>query len=198
MKNEIISREDAKSMGLVHYFTGKSCKHGHISRRIVSDTHCCDCLKEKGARYRKENAAEVRCILQKWYERNAAKVSEQGARYRAENVEKIKASHKKYRSKNLHVARVTRLNRRAAELNATPNWDRELTEFVALEAGKLAQSRERATGIPWHIDHMIPLQARVVCGLHVWNNLQVIPAVLNLSKANRLMLTQPGEWVRHV
>jgi len=63
----------------------------------------------------------------------------------------------------------------------------ELTSFVFQEAYCLARQREKCTGFKWHIDHIIPLNGENVCGLHVWNNLRVIPAVLNLSKGNKEM-----------
>ena len=61
----------------------------------------------------------------------------------------------------------------------------ELTEFVYSEAYDLAKKRGQLTGFKWHIDHIIPLNGKFVSGLHVWNNLQVIPASINLSKSNR-------------
>lgn len=62
----------------------------------------------------------------------------------------------------------------------------ELSELVSEEAYDLAKLRELDTNVKWHVDHIIPLNGRNVCGLHTWNNLQVIPAVVNLSKGNRV------------
>ena len=39
----IINKKDAKAAGLDSYFTGKPCKHGHISIRRVSNGHCVEC-----------------------------------------------------------------------------------------------------------------------------------------------------------
>lgn len=66
--------------------------------------------------------------------------------------------------------------RRAAELQAIPKWaDLNLIdEFY----------KNRPIG--YHVDHIVPLQGKEVCGLHVVNNLQYLPAKENLMKANKL------------
>lgn len=74
--------------------------------------------------------------------------------------------------------------RRAVKRNAVPNWLTEWDEFVIDELYDLAQKRTKTTGILWHVDHIIPLQSKLVCGLHVPANLQVIPAKDNLRKGN--------------
>jgi hypothetical protein len=46
MKNDmaLISRGEAIERGLVRYFTGSECKHGHTSERYTITGGCCDCL----------------------------------------------------------------------------------------------------------------------------------------------------------
>ena len=56
----------------------------------------------------------------------------------------------------------------------------------------LAQLRTKATGIVWHVDHIVPLQSPIVCGLHAETNLQVIPGVMNVGKGNRFWPDMPA------
>lgn len=76
-----------------------------------------------------------------------------------------------------------------------PAWFSELDEFCIRECIRLCRDRLAATGIKWHVDHMIPLRAKVASGLHVGSNLQVIPAFLNGWKKNKMELTMADEWL---
>lgn len=108
---------------------------------------------------------------------------------------------KREKQSSYNKANADRINydnawRRAQRLNAIPKWFGELDQFVIEQAFTLARERTDATGYEWRVDHMVPLQARDVCGLHVWNNVQVIPQSLNLWKKNNLVLIHPNEWLR--
>jgi len=72
-------------------------------------------------------------------------------------------------------------NRRAAKRSALPLW----ADKVAI-AGVYQTAKEMSErfGEAWHVDHEIPLQHDLVCGLHVHQNLKAIPASENLSKSN--------------
>lgn len=74
-------------------------------------------------------------------------------------------------------------NNRATRAKAARFHD-ELTQLVTQEAHDLRKLRNEITGIEWHVDHVIPLKGREVCGLHIWSNLAVIPKILNLRKSN--------------
>lgn len=65
-------------------------------------------------------------------------------------------------------------NRRALKLKATPSW-------ANLDIIKLVY--EYAEGD--HVDHIIPLQGELVCGLHVESNLQYLTALENKQKSNK-------------
>lgn len=64
-----------------------------------------------------------------------------------------------------------------------PPWaNPKAIRAVYAEAKRLTD----ATGIPHHVDHIIPLQGELVSGLHVETNLRAIPAVDNLRKHNKV------------
>lgn len=49
------------------------------------------------------------------------------------------------------------------------------------------------TGEPHHVDHIVPLTSDLVCGLHVQDNLQVLPQRLNQIKKNSWWPDMPTE-----
>jgi hypothetical protein len=74
--------------------------------------------------------------------------------------------------------------RRAKKLKATPDWlTEEQREFIS-NLYKFRSNISGVVGREYHVDHIVPLQGRNVCGLHVPWNLRVIPAEQNLSKGN--------------
>lgn len=58
----------------------------------------------------------------------------------------------------------------------------ELSSLVLTEAVKLCSMRKSATGINWHVDHIVPVSKG---GSAEFDNLQVVPAYWNQSKSNR-------------
>ena len=91
------------------------------------------------------------------------------------NKEKISIVKNQHYIKNKSVYIAAAAKRRATKLQATPKW-------ADLEAIK-----EIYKNCPegFHVDHVIPLQGELVCGLHVHKNLKPIPAAENLAKSNK-------------
>jgi len=62
-----------------------------------------------------------------------------------------------------------------------PPW----VDRVALKAlWYQCRSKEKEEGVPYTLDHIVPLNHPYVCGLTVPWNLRVVPAIPNFSKGN--------------
>lgn len=109
--------------------------------------------------------------------------------YRQDKYDKVRSYEASYRQKESAQIKRTAYEstRRATKLSATPIWYSELDDFILQEMSELCKLREAATGIQYHIDHIIPLTNSQVCGLHWHANLQILPAQENLSKSNKLL-----------
>jgi post-segregation antitoxin (ccd killing protein) len=76
---------------------------------------------------------------------------------------------------------------------ATPPWaDLKAIEQFYWEADRLT----KLTGIKHHVDHIYPLQSKVMCGLHVEANLCVVPWNVNLEKGNKVVEPIPASEAR--
>lgn len=71
--------------------------------------------------------------------------------------------------------------RRAKKRNASPAW----ANAVAIKAIYREAKDRIFAGENVHVDHIIPLVGKKVCGLHVHFNLQIITAKENLKKSNK-------------
>jgi hypothetical protein len=143
-----------------------------------------------------ENPEKIREKNRRLYATNPEKVLERARKSRALNPERHRASYKRYAAKNPHKRRASERNRQAAQMERTPSWFGEFDQFVIECAYSLCKLREAVTGIEWHVDHMIPLRAKVASGLHIGVNIQVIPELMNQRKSNKMLYTNPGEWVQ--
>lgn len=118
----------------------------------------------------------------KWVGANPEKHLANMRAYYSRNPDEFRARHKKWIAENRDRANAHRANYRAAKLKATPAWaNDELIKEYYFAADFLGM----VTGIWHHVDHIVPLQSDLVCGLHWEQNLQVLPASENLSKSNR-------------
>lgn len=88
--------------------------------------------------------------------------------------------HKPYIAEHRDEYNARNAKRRAQKLNATPTW---------ADIGKIREVY-RLCPKGYHVDHIYPLISDWVCGLHVHENLQHLPAKDNISKGNRRV----GDW----
>ena len=105
-------------------------------------------------------------------------------RYRR-NIDWNTERKKIYKSNNKHIVNASSSKRRAEQLKRIPVW---LTDFDKLKIKciySIAAMLTRENKEPWVVDHIIPLQGKIVSGLHVPSNLQVMRARENESKSNK-------------
>lgn len=72
--------------------------------------------------------------------------------------------------------------RRAALVNATPDWLTEQDKDAIEAVYAVARAMSLGSGVPHQVDHIIPLRGKDVCGLHVPWNLRAITAAENRRK----------------
>jgi hypothetical protein len=105
-------------------------------------------------------------------------------RYREVNRDAYLFAMRNAQKANPEMFAANQAKRRATKHLATPNWaDLDKIKIIYKIAATL-----RRNGNDVHVDHIVPLKNKRVCGLHVDWNLQIIPAVENISKHNRFEL----------
>lgn len=102
----------------------------------------------------------------------------------AKNPTKRLAANKEWYSAHPGYASAAARRREFTLIQRTPQWVDEEHAWLIQEAYALMKLRTEVTGIQWHVDHKVPLRGKRVSGLHVIENLRVIPAKLNLTKNN--------------
>lgn len=164
------TRKDALAKGEKQYFTGAACKHGHVSARRTATGECLECRTQALFVWREKNPDKVKMHNASQYEKHSEKIKEGVRKWEKQNPVKVRAHTRLMQSK--------RKKRCPAWLTPDDLW-------MMQQAYELAALRTKLFGFQWHVDHEIPLQGKLVSGLHVPQNLRVIPGFENVRKANR-------------
>ena len=127
-------------------------------------------VKERAAAWAKANPERVKAVKRK---------------NKATRKDTIRAEYE--RNKPDYFARAA--SRRVNVKQATPLWaDKEQIAEIYLIAGKLNGFFTKPVV---HVDHIVPLNSKLVCGLHTPANLEIISAKANLSKGNATWPNMP-------
>lgn len=190
-----MTRQEAQELGLLRYTKDQPCKYGHTSERRVKDDRCLECDREWKQKLRAQHPEKVAEYKRKDYQNNKATYVAAQKRRVENNPEKVALEKQQHYQKNKDIykeraAKWKKENRgRAAYLNAkrkklikqaTPPW------LTSDHWFQIRQYYETAD-IKIEVDHIVPIQGKTVCGLHVPWNLQHLPQAENSQKRCRVI-----------
>lgn len=187
---KIRSRKDSLLGGAKRYFTGKPCANGHVAERFVSTRGCVDCVSAANKAIPPDRAQDYvrkyrttesyQTYLDATRGHRVARAMASAGR----NPDQTRANKRKWNHENSHLWREYYQSHQKRCRAAAPPWLTPEQRVAILAVYKEAAARP---GGPWHVDHIVPLKGKAVCGLHVPWNLQILSATENKSKGNRLM-----------
>jgi hypothetical protein len=181
---------------------GKDTRHkdGLLSR-------CRSCENERNktnSEYLKmwklNNPEKVKAIQKFWTDTNTKKpITKEKRKIYKENqkisdLEKYKsvsnAASKKWNNLNPEKYRSIQATYRAKKRKAVTAWADSEKDAIQ-ELYRNAKNKTKETGIKHHVDHIVPLNSKLVQGFHCLANLQVLEAKDNIAKGNRVWPDMP-------
>ena len=177
----------------------RTCKHcstpeGSTNWPKGKGLVCLKCKALNSAEYRTNNLQACREAVRVWHathkdsqrikhrewkRKNRAKCTAATNAWKAKNFEKWQQINKNWKLSNYAKVLADGAAYRAAKLQRTVAWA-DAKKIKAIYAKAIAKTKK--TGIPHHVDHIVPIKGKLVSGLHVENNLQILKAYDNLSK----------------
>jgi len=140
-------------------------------------TRCKPCVNAHRDNWKREHPDHFR----KWTARNKERRHTYTKHWRESNQQHVKESYSQWAKSNPDKVNAIIARRNAAKRQATPVW----ADQVAIQAFYREASRlTRETGTRHEVDHIVPLVSRIVCGLHVEHNLQILTSFENKRKRN--------------
>ena len=134
---------------------------------------------KKDGTYQENWLSSIKFNLQKAYK------NEHGKNWKLKHPDRVKETKAIHAKENPEQYAAKTAKRRAAKLQRTPAW---LTaEDHSLMADYYQMAKELEQIFPWkqHVDHILPLQGKLVSGLHTPLNLQILSEAANLQKSNK-------------
>lgn len=164
----------------------KTCR-----KKVSTQNYYRDVAKQKEQRrayYRRFVEANPDFHVKKYWS-DVEKSRQQNREYYQQNREKRIRKSVDYARKNRAKANATKKKYKLAKEKACPPWvsfSRDLCDQITYFYEE-ARRKTETTGVVHHVDHIVPIQGKTICGLHVPWNLQVLTAAENCSKQNRIL-----------
>lgn len=191
---EIIKKNCAKEQGLTYYFTGKSCKNGHVNKRFVCSGVCYSCHQRDWKKQYQKDPSKVLRKSKEHYARNKERLSEQHKEWYKHNkdthLQNMRAYYQNNRDTILRQSREWYKNNPGKSVQyhferklRIPKWAKKDSRISFLY--KRCKELNELWGTNMEVDHVIPLRGKNISGLHVWENLQLLDRPINTKKGNR-------------
>jgi hypothetical protein len=140
--------------------------------------------------WQKKNRDKLNELSRKKHNANPRAAIEATRRWQIKNAEKHRAYRREYRHINpASVIRSELMRKRAVAQACVPWADRAKISAIYSEARRLTKE----TSTPWEVDHVIPLRHKLVCGLHVHTNLEIVKQTNNRQKSNKFVPSDCGQ-----
>lgn len=202
-EHKIVTRKNAKELGLTRYYPGTICIRGHISERWTASAKCVSChyednpLKPKRIFTDEERVAAQKANKRRYYLKNKELNLERGREWKKNNPDKLKKSwadwRKKPNSKSItfmrdslrRVLKVEKYGRTEAILGYTRSELRNHIERQ-FQPGMTWENHGE-----WHIDHITPISKLLAEGvtdpavINCLSNLRPLWAMENMRKNDR-------------
>ena len=144
---------------------------------------CKVCNLAKDRAWCKANPEKKTARAKAWYEANREKSIANTKAWRKAHPDICKAYSKAWNKANPEKNTIKKAERRAAIKQRTMAWsDLEAIEAIYAKARHLT----KVTGVRHEVDHYYPLRGKLVSGLHVETNLQVLTSLENQIKGTSL------------
>ena len=145
--------------------------------------YCKDCRSEESKKRHILKAEELNKKAKEYYAKNLEKSKTARKEYYfSKYKEKALENAKKWKKTHIGEVNFVTQTRRANQKQRTPLWaDKKQIKNIYTLCAKITQK----SGIIHHVDHIVPLQGKLVSGLHWEQNLQIITATENYFKNNR-------------
>lgn len=187
---DIISKQEARLVGASTYFTGRPCKHGHLSERYVSNGHCKVCVDIRHKQWRKDFPEKTNAISQRWKKKNKDALAAYKKAYNAKFPEKNAACAVRYRKRNPQKIRAWSRSYKAKKASAEGH-------HTAADIDRIWQHQSchcnacacELTKTGFHVDHIVAISKG---GTNWPDNLQLLCPACNLSKGDKDFT----EWLR--
>lgn len=161
-----------KALALFYSDSNPRNKTGRQSR-------CVECCKAQARAQYHADPARFKAMRKAWGKKNPNRERSYTKGKREKRLEHYKAMDaakvRRFRARHPGVGLKDKAERRAV-MQRAPIWaDKPAISVVYRKARELGMA----------VDHIVPLKHPLVCGLHVWANLQLLDRTLNSSKGNR-------------